>query len=89
TTATGGLNVDERGNFVHAFSANVGTCSITRAELCATVEGMKIVWALGVRKLDIQIDSKTSVSILKKEDKPEHQHAALVFEFQELKRREW
>ncbi|CAN1781288.1 Putative ribonuclease H protein At1g65750 [Linum perenne] len=50
---------------------------------------MKIVWALGVRKLDIQIDSKTSVSILKKEDKPEHQHAALVFEFQELKRREW
>ncbi|CAN1795769.1 hypothetical protein LINPERHAP1_LOCUS20714 [Linum perenne] len=50
---------------------------------------MKLAWALGVRKIDIQTDFRAAVSILKKEDRPEHQHAALVFEFQELMRIEW
>ncbi|CAN1151924.1 hypothetical protein LINPERPRIM_LOCUS28604 [Linum perenne] len=33
---------------------------------------MKLAWALGVRKIDIQTDSRAAVSILKKEDRPEH-----------------
>ncbi|CAN1191960.1 hypothetical protein LINPERPRIM_LOCUS15262, partial [Linum perenne] len=55
---------DDRGIFVQPFSANIGDRSITRAELRAIVEVIKMAWAVGVKKLNVQTDSSTAVSLL-------------------------
>ncbi|CAN1225592.1 Putative ribonuclease H protein At1g65750, partial [Linum perenne] len=88
STAIGGLIRNDQGQFVQAFTANLGDCSITRAEMGAIVQGMKLAWDLGVRKLLVQSDSKAAVAILQKED-TNHQHAILVSEFIEFKSRRW
>ncbi|CAN1783089.1 Putative ribonuclease H protein At1g65750, partial [Linum perenne] len=79
---------DDSGRFVQAFTAIVGDCSITRAELSAIVQGLKLAWAIGLRKIVVQSDSSTSISILQSVD-TNHQHAILVADFQELKSRNW
>ncbi|CAN1744334.1 Putative ribonuclease H protein At1g65750, partial [Linum perenne] len=56
--AAGGVIRDENGRFVTAFSANIGACSIMRAELRGIVEGTKLAWNKGIRNLRIQSDSK-------------------------------
>ncbi|CAN1830445.1 Putative ribonuclease H protein At1g65750 [Linum perenne] len=66
----------------------MGDCSITRADMGAIVQGMKLAWDLGIRKLLVQFDSKVAVAILQKED-TDHQHAILASEFRELFSRRW
>ncbi|CAN1815055.1 Putative ribonuclease H protein At1g65750 [Linum perenne] len=89
STAIGGLIKDDRGNFAQAFSANVGNCSITRAEMKAVVEGLKLAWSVGIRKLEVQSDSRVALTLLLDSAQTTHQHMAFVAEFQELCSREW
>ncbi|CAN1123627.1 Putative ribonuclease H protein At1g65750, partial [Linum perenne] len=73
-TSIGGLIRNEKGEFVRAFCANIGDCSITRAELRAIVEGLKLAWSLGLRRVVVQTDSRAAVSILQKGVGMQHQH---------------
>ncbi|CAN1771045.1 Putative ribonuclease H protein At1g65750 [Linum perenne] len=66
SSAAGGIIRDDNGKFIAAFSANLGVCSIMRSELRAIVEGMKLAWNKGVRRLRIQTDSKAAVAMLSK-----------------------
>ncbi|CAN1134932.1 Malate dehydrogenase, mitochondrial, partial [Linum perenne] len=50
---------------------------------------MKVAWSLGIRKLNIQSDSRAAIEILKSEPRVSLQHWALVEEFHELCRRNW
>ncbi|CAN1745014.1 Protein DETOXIFICATION 42 [Linum perenne] len=61
STAIGGLIRDDGGRFVRAFTANIGDCSITRAELSAIVQGLRLAWTIGIRKIIVQSDSQTAV----------------------------
>ncbi|CAN1120182.1 Putative ribonuclease H protein At1g65750 [Linum perenne] len=38
-----------------------------RDELCDVIEGMRLAWDKGVRKLSIQIDSKVAIAILSRD----------------------
>ncbi|CAN1806610.1 Putative ribonuclease H protein At1g65750 [Linum perenne] len=88
-TSIGGLIGNDKGELVRAFCANIGDCSITRAELRAIVEGLKLAWSLGLRKVAVQTDSRAAVSILQRGIGMKHQHEALVAEFIDLSLREW
>ncbi|CAN1784074.1 Putative ribonuclease H protein At1g65750 [Linum perenne] len=48
-----------------------------RAELRGIVEGMRLAWDKGVRKLNIQTDSRAAVAILHNESETTHRHASL------------
>ncbi|CAN1121005.1 Putative ribonuclease H protein At1g65750 [Linum perenne] len=87
--AVGGLIRDHEGRLISSFAANLGACSIIRAELRGIVEGMRLAWDKGVQKLCIQSDSKAAVSILSNVDNLDHRHASLVEKFQALKNRDW
>ncbi|CAN1844818.1 Putative ribonuclease H protein At1g65750 [Linum perenne] len=89
STAIGGVLRDSDGRFARAFCANIGDCSITRAELKAIIVGMKMAWDLGVDRLQIQTDSTTAVSTLLSAVTPTHQHFLLLLEYQELLSRSW
>ncbi|CAN1189364.1 Putative ribonuclease H protein At1g65750, partial [Linum perenne] len=57
-----------------AFTANIGDCSITRAELSAIIQGLKLAWAIGIKRIIVQSDSQTAVSILQREATYNHTH---------------
>ncbi|CAN1778830.1 Putative ribonuclease H protein At1g65750 [Linum perenne] len=59
----GGLLRDGNGRFLQAFSANIGDCSITRAELRAIVQGLRLAWSTGIRKVVVQSDSRAALAI--------------------------
>ncbi|CAN1164628.1 Putative ribonuclease H protein At1g65750, partial [Linum perenne] len=80
--AAGGVIRDEDGRFTTAFAANLGTCSIIRAELRGIVEGMKLAWSKGIRKLRIETDSKAAGD-------RHNKHASLLHQFSELRSRDW
>ncbi|CAN1816421.1 Putative ribonuclease H protein At1g65750 [Linum perenne] len=88
STAMGGLIHDEHGRFMRAFTANIGNCSITRAELRAIVQGLHLAWSLGIKKIAVQSDSRAALAILHKNDTTHH-HVALAAEFHELAARDW
>ncbi|CAN0926318.1 Putative ribonuclease H protein At1g65750 [Linum grandiflorum] len=87
--AAGGIIRTDTGRFVKAFAANLGSCSITRAEMRAIVDGLQLVWSLGIRRVRVQSDSRAAIAILKRDSDLDHQHAALVLQFKELCSRHW
>ncbi|CAN1162503.1 Putative ribonuclease H protein At1g65750 [Linum perenne] len=62
--AAGGLLRDEDGRCIEAFACNLGKCSITRAEIRGALEGIRLAWIRGFRKVQVQIDSEAAVAIL-------------------------
>ncbi|CAN1788669.1 Putative ribonuclease H protein At1g65750 [Linum perenne] len=88
STAIGGLLRDDGGRFISAFTGNIGDCSITRAELSAIVQGLKLAWSIGIRKIIVQSDLETAISLLHRAAAG-HQHAALISEFLGLRARSW
>ncbi|CAN1163124.1 Putative ribonuclease H protein At1g65750 [Linum perenne] len=87
--AAGGVLRDGDGRFLAAYAANLGTCSIMRAELRGIVEGMKLAWERGVRKLLIQTDSREAVDLLSSLENRNNQHAILIKQVAELSSRDW
>ncbi|CAN1227307.1 hypothetical protein LINGRAPRIM_LOCUS1163 [Linum grandiflorum] len=43
--ADGGVIRTDAGRFVKTFAANMGSCSITRVEMRAIVEGLQLAWS--------------------------------------------
>ncbi|CAI0400893.1 unnamed protein product [Linum tenue] len=48
-----------------AFTCNLGVCSITRAELKGAAEGLELAWHKGYRKVELNLDSSTTINIIK------------------------
>ncbi|CAN1305798.1 hypothetical protein LINPERPRIM_LOCUS26615, partial [Linum perenne] len=53
------------------------------------IEGLKLAWNLGIKKLRVQTDSRTTLSLLCNEGHVDHQHSSLVLNFRELGSRFW
>ncbi|CAN1766118.1 Putative ribonuclease H protein At1g65750 [Linum perenne] len=87
--AAGGIIRDCRGNFITAFTSNLGCCSIMRAELQGIIEGMNLAWERGIRKLCIQTDSRAAVDILSCTGARLNRHTSLVQQFHDMKARDW
>ncbi|CAN0892951.1 Putative ribonuclease H protein At1g65750 [Linum grandiflorum] len=55
----------------------------------AIVDGLKLAWSLGIRRIQVQSDSRAAIAILAKDYELDHQHEALVLHFKELHSRQW
>ncbi|CAN1170985.1 Putative ribonuclease H protein At1g65750, partial [Linum perenne] len=62
SASAGGIIRDWQGRKVAVFAANLGSCSIMRAELRAADIGLKLAWQLGFKKVHLQMDSKSAIS---------------------------
>ncbi|CAN0875097.1 hypothetical protein LINGRAHAP2_LOCUS10631 [Linum grandiflorum] len=65
------------------------SCSITRAEMRAIVDGMQLAWSLGIRRIRVQSDSMAAIAIFNKVSDLDHQRAAFVLQFKELCSHQW
>ncbi|CAN1312660.1 Putative ribonuclease H protein At1g65750, partial [Linum perenne] len=87
--AVGSLLRDEMGLCSAAYSLNLGICSITRAELRGMLFGLQLAWERGHRRVVAQLDSAVAVALLEAGGDITHHHAAEVYQFRELLKRDW
>ncbi|CAN1823008.1 Putative ribonuclease H protein At1g65750 [Linum perenne] len=87
--AAGGVVRSEDGRAIGAFVANLGCCSVTRAELHGAVLGLELAWSLGCRFVELQLDSRVAIALIQQAGEPNHQHALEVLACQELCSRSW
>ncbi|CAN1181798.1 Putative ribonuclease H protein At1g65750 [Linum perenne] len=74
SATAGGLLRNHLGHCSAAFSANLGKCSITRAELRGIFHGLDIAWREGHKQVRVQPDSQTAVSLILRNWKTEIHH---------------
>ena len=60
----GGLIKDDAGNWMVGFTINIGCCSTVEAELWAVIQGLKLAWDKGYRKVILLVDSSVVVNWL-------------------------
>ncbi|CAN1195923.1 Putative ribonuclease H protein At1g65750 [Linum perenne] len=87
--AAGGLVRNSNGQCLGAFAMNIGYCSITRAELRGAIQGLRLAWDVGVRRVELQVDSMTVVQLIEPPNDPMHLHAMEVRDIRELLSRDW
>ncbi|CAN1804498.1 Putative ribonuclease H protein At1g65750 [Linum perenne] len=87
--AAGGCLRNSEGRVIDVFAANLGNCSITRAELTGVVIGLERAWNIGIRQVEVQTDSAVVVKLVSKDALGEHQHATLVSRLRNLIQRSW
>ncbi|XP_010527295.1 PREDICTED: uncharacterized protein LOC104804652 [Tarenaya hassleriana] len=68
SAASGGLIRDQMGNWLVGFKANLGTCSIFRAEAWGVLLGLRLAWNRGWRKVRVEVDNQALVSTIQRSD---------------------
>ncbi|KAK9012100.1 hypothetical protein V6N11_040169 [Hibiscus sabdariffa] len=63
-TACGGLIRDHNGRWVRDFAHLLGVCSSIKVELWAVHEGLVQAWALGLRRVVVEVDSTLVLCLL-------------------------
>ncbi|CAI0376601.1 unnamed protein product [Linum tenue] len=87
--AAGGLLRDHLGGCSKAFVCNLGRCSLTSAELKAAAIRLKIAWEEGHRKVELNLDSKTAISIILGSEDDDHRHGLLAASIRVLLNLDW
>ncbi|CAN1821024.1 Putative ribonuclease H protein At1g65750 [Linum perenne] len=87
--AAGGIIRDHVGRTIATFSANLGTCTIMRAELRAAEMGFKVAWDLGLRKVHLQVDSLAAAAAINGEITENPRHEGTLLNIRELRHRNW
>ncbi|KAF7820411.1 putative ribonuclease H protein At1g65750 family [Senna tora] len=84
TAACGEVIRDCSGAFLLGYSSNLGSCSTLWADLRGILEGLNLLWASGFYKVDIESDSKMSISMIEQGVPSTHPCADLVYRIREM-----
>ncbi|CAN1833322.1 Putative ribonuclease H protein At1g65750 [Linum perenne] len=87
--AAGGLARDSYGRCRFAYTMNLGSCSITRAEMRGATEGLRRAWDAGYRRVVLQLDSQAAITLLNSDEGLYNQHGLEIENFRELRGRDW
>ena len=68
---------------------NIGTASITCAELWGVFEGLSLAWELGFKNIILETDSKCVIQLLSKGIQQSNVHASLIASILNLLRQDW
>ncbi|CAN1126747.1 Putative ribonuclease H protein At1g65750 [Linum perenne] len=87
--AVGGILRDYRGRPICTFAANLGCCSIMRAELPTVEFGLMISWYRGVKKVHPQLDSTTVVAGILGDHVVDSRHGRTLEAINQFRSRDW
>ncbi|CAN1797820.1 Putative ribonuclease H protein At1g65750 [Linum perenne] len=87
--AGGGVIRNSQGRDLIAFSANLGACSIMRAELRAAEIGLDQAWKLGAKKVLLELDSLAAVRAIEEGSSWDTRHGPILLQIQQFKSRDW
>ena len=85
----GGIARDYNGNFIIAWSFNLGHCTITAAKLWAIFWGLLISRSLGFSCLMLEIDLNATGMLIEEELVATHVHAAIINSIRNLLTEDW
>ncbi|CAN1132606.1 Putative ribonuclease H protein At1g65750 [Linum perenne] len=71
------------------FVANLGYCTIMRAEFRETSIGFRIAWELAYMKIHLQMDSLAVVDTIHTDADIDGRHCLLIHSIQEWRNRDW
>ncbi|CAI0625969.1 unnamed protein product [Linum tenue] len=72
-----------------AYVCNFGRCSITAAELRGTLEGLKIAWKVGYRKIILHSDFTTAINIIEHRNDDVHRHGTIARNLSYILDQQW
>ena len=87
--SAGGLLRDCHGNFIHGFSANLGVCSVIKAELWGVLHGLRMAWDLGYRRIQVGTDNCSVVQLIKENNANVTEFSNIIEMIKDLIRRDW
>ncbi|CAN1161396.1 Putative ribonuclease H protein At1g65750, partial [Linum perenne] len=87
--AAGGIIRDCHGHNLITFAANLGSCSIMRAELRAAEIGLQLAWDLGVKKVILELDSQAAVHSINGQLPLDSRHGPIIHHIQQMRDRDW
>ncbi|CAN1177317.1 Putative ribonuclease H protein At1g65750, partial [Linum perenne] len=87
--AVGGVLRDSEGWNLTAFAANLGSCSIMRAELRAAEIRLQLAWDMSVKMVIVELDSQAAISSIKGLGPLDSRHGPIIHHIQQLRAREW
>ncbi|CAN1180764.1 Putative ribonuclease H protein At1g65750 [Linum perenne] len=87
--AGGGVIRNSHGAKLAAFAANFGRSSIMRAELRAAAVGLSMVWDLGFRQVNLQLDSLAALAAIKGSSDTDGRHGHIIHRIRDLCSRDW
>ncbi|CAL1414475.1 unnamed protein product [Linum trigynum] len=87
--AVGGLLRDHLGRCKGAFIRNLDSYSITAAELKGVAEGLNMAWDKGHRKVQLNLDSTTTISVIKGSLNDSHRHGNFAIQLRNLPSLDW
>lgn len=87
--ACGGLVRDSDGRWLGGFSKNLSKGSIFEAEIWGILEGIKLVWDLGFRKVVVEADSLGAINLCDNIVDSLSARRLLLMEIQRWKMKEW
>ena len=85
----GGLLRNALGEFLADFAANVNTCPIIVAEVWGAYYALELAWNGGVRKVIIEMDSLSVVSLIQGGVDNKHPYNSGIHCVRELMPRDW
>ncbi|OMP03175.1 reverse transcriptase [Corchorus capsularis] len=87
--AIGGVIRGHCGEWVIGFSQAIGKCSIDMAELWAIQQGISLAWNRGIRELEVESNSATSISMIKNGVSLNHPLFCVVEAIREMITKDW
>lgn len=88
-TGCGGVIRDSTGHWVAGFKKCLGSGSVLSAELWGMVHGLELAWAQGFRRVWLESDSLTAVTLVKNGCHHSHQFFSLIQRIQRLVNNNW
>ncbi|XP_057744794.1 uncharacterized protein LOC130962625 [Arachis stenosperma] len=85
----GGLVRNENGRWVAGFTCRIGNCTAFTAELWGVMEGLKLAWTMGMKRIIVECDSTAVVKLLNGERNLEKHPNSLVRRIDALKKKDW
>ncbi|CAN1266548.1 Putative ribonuclease H protein At1g65750, partial [Linum perenne] len=86
--AAGGVIRNSQGRLIGAFSANLGSYYIMRAELRGAEIGLAYAWILGFKKIILHMDSLAAVNAILGPPSDDLRHSHTLFEINNLRQRD-
>ncbi|XVF29674.1 hypothetical protein REPUB_Repub15cG0142300 [Reevesia pubescens] len=85
----GGLIRDDKGYWLLGFVYRIGICEVLSAELWSILQGLKLAWDRGFRKVELETDSLLASKQIHVPIRKQDSNGRLVAAIQELLCRDW
>ncbi|KAH9706363.1 hypothetical protein KPL70_012184 [Citrus sinensis] len=74
---------------IGGISANLGVCSVIKAELWGVLHGLRMAWDLGYRRIQVGTDNCSVVQLIKENNANVTEFSNIIEMIKELIRRDW